>query len=56
MELEKEVEKMKKRVIVVVLIVSIGFGFVLGAFYEKSKQNVEKVDISPYAVFKKNSN
>lgn len=44
---------MKKRVIVVVLIVSIGFGFVLGTFYEKSKQNVEKVDISPYAVFKK---
>ncbi len=49
---------MKKRVIVVVLIVSIGFGFVLGTFYEKSKHNVEMVniemvDISPYAVFKK---
>ena len=49
---------MKKRVIVVALIVSIGFGFVLGTFYEKSKHNVEMVniemvDISPYAVFKK---
>lgn len=49
---------MKKRVIVVALIVSIGFGFVLGTFYEKSKHNVETVDfemvdISPYAVFKK---
>lgn len=45
-------------VIVVVVIVSIGFGFVLGTFYEKSKHNVEMVniemvDISPYAVFKK---
>ena len=45
-------------VIVVVVIASIGFGFVLGTFYEKSKHNVETVDfemvdISPYAVFKK---
>ena len=45
-------------VIVVVIIASIGLGFVLGTFYEKSKHNVamvniEMVDISPYAVFKK---
>lgn len=43
----------KKIVIVVVIIVSIGLGFILGTIYEKSKHNVEKVDISPYAVFKK---
>ena len=40
-------------VIVVGIIASIGLGFVLGTFYEKSKHNVEKIDISPYAVFKK---
>ena len=45
-------------VIVVAIIASIGLGFVIGTFYEKSKHNVETVDfemvdISPYAVFKK---